>query len=224
MTSVVSAGHYALLEVYWEAEDKNLVNNPCPPSVTHNADETVTRTASGINIGQTIMHVSGDSNLEPRANNDADYEKWPFLYPDADDTDGNLAVEGSEIGAPYTTNVWALHDCTHDAVPAPTEDDLCIGVSAGLLRSDDWQEIDFEMESVREEGIAPADRGQAFVFYPHDDVPTGEGQVLWSSDDAADTGIDIDPGEYLHPRWAFTQPGTYRFQVHVNGTPDPRIL
>lgn len=214
---VVSSGHYALLEAYWDAEDKNLVNNNCPPAVTHNDDETVTREASSIDIGETVMHISGDSNLTLEANNSGDYEKWPFLYPDADDTDGNGTVEGSEIGAPYSTEIWALHDCSHDADPPPTEDDLCIGVSAGLLRSDDWDSIDFEMESVREPGIAAADRGQAFVFYKHDDVPTGEEQVLWGTHDAADTGIDIVPSEYLHPRWAFTQPGTYRFQVHVNG-------
>ena len=63
----------------------------------------------------------------------------------------------------------------------------------------------------------PGDRRQAFVLYPHDDVPAGADQVLWDSNDASDTGIDIDPGQYLHPRWAFTRPGTYRFQVHVNG-------
>ena len=219
---VVSAGHYALLEVYWKTADKNLVNNPCPPEVVHGPNETVTRSASDINIGQTIMHVSGDSNLTLRPDNEDDYEKWPFLYPDAEDTDGNGKKEGSEIGDPYSTNVWALHDCRHDANPPPTEDDLCIGVSARLLRSSDWTHIDFEMESVREPGIAPADRGQAFVFYPHDDVPAGEEQVLWGTHDATDTGINIAPGEYLHPRWAFTQPGTYRIQAHVNGVLNKR--
>ena len=219
-TNVVSSGHYAVFEVYWNDGDNNLVNNPCPPEVTHNADETVTREASHIHIGHTIMHVSGDANLTPRANNAADYLQWPFLYPDADDADGDSLITGSEIGAPYSTNVWALHDCSHDANPPPTEDDLCMGVSAGLLRSADWTHVDFEMESVREPGIAVADRGQAFVFYKYDDVPTGEKQVLWGTHNAADTGIDIDAGEYLHPRWAFTQPGTYQFQVHVNGAPD----
>ena len=217
---VVSSGHYAIFEVYWNTGDSNLVNNPCPPEVTHNADETVTREASHIDIGHTIMHVSGDANLTPRANNAADYRKWPFLYPDAVDTNDNHMIEASEVGAPYSTNVWALHDCSHDANPPPTESDLCMGVSAGLLRSDDWRHIDFEMESVREPGIGVADRGQAFVFYKYDDVPAGEDQVLWGTHNAADTGIDIDAGEYLHPRWAFTQPGTYQFQVHVNGVPD----
>ena len=219
---VVSSGRYALLDVYWDPTDKYLVNNPCPPAVTHNADETVTRIASNIDIGRTIMHVSGDSNLTPRANSDADYAKWPFLYPNAVDNDDNGTVEGSEIGEPYSTNVWALHDCSHDADPPPTEHDLCIGVSAGLLRASDWRHIDFEMESVRQPSIAPQDRGQAFVFYKYDDVPLGEEQVLWGTRDPSDTGIDIAPGEYLHPRWAFTQPGTYRFQVHVNGVVDSR--
>ena len=225
--SVISSGHYAVFEAYWDAEDKNLVNNPCPPAVTHNADETVTRLASGIDIGQTIMHVSGGSNLTPEPNSSDDYERWPFLYPDAGDADGNGIIEGSEIGEPYSTKVWALHDCSHDADPPPTEDDLCIGVSAGLLRADDWRHIDFEVESVRVEGIAPADRGEAFVFHPREEdagQPVVATEVLWGTDDPTDTGIDIDPGEYLHPRWAFTQPGTYRFQVHVNGTPNPSFL
>ncbi len=217
---VVSRGHYAVFDVYWNGDDKNLIINPCPPGATHNPDETTTRTASNIDIGRTIMHVSGGSNLTPRANSLEDFRKWPFLYPNATKN----PQQGSDVGAPFSANVWSLHDCSHDADPPPTENDLCMGVSAGLLRASDWTHIDYEMESVREPGIAPADRGQVFVFYPHDDVPTGEEQVLWSSYDAADTGIDIAPSEYVHPRWAFTQPGTYRFQVHVNGKPNASFL
>ena len=221
---VVSRGHYAVFDVYWNGDDKNLIINPCPPGATHNADESTTRAASNIDIGRTIMHISGGSNLTPRANSDADYAKWPFLYPNAADKNGDGTITGNEIGAPWSANIWSLHDCSHDADPPPTEDDLCMGVSAGLLRSSDWNHIDYEMESVREEGIAPADRGQVFVFYPHDDVPAGEEQVLWSSYDAANTGIDIGPSKYVHPRWAFTQPGTYRIQAHVNGKPNPNFL
>ena len=217
---VVSRGHYAIFDVYWNGDDKNLFINPCPPGATHNADETTTRAASNIDIGRTIMHVSGGSNLSPRTNSLEDYLKWPFLYPNASDN----PQQGSDVGAPYSSNIWALHDCSHDANPPPAEDDLCMGVSAGLLRASDWAHIDYEMESVREPAIAPADRGQVFVFLKYDDVPEGGKQVLWSSDDAADTGIDIDPGEYVHPRWAFTQPGTYQFQVHVNGVPNPSFL
>ena len=33
--SVISEGHYAIFEAYWDTEDRTLVNNPCPASVTH---------------------------------------------------------------------------------------------------------------------------------------------------------------------------------------------
>ena len=62
---VVSSGHYAIFDVYWDSDDENLVTNPCPPKIiveaheeldednepTGNTTYTHTRAASDINIG-----------------------------------------------------------------------------------------------------------------------------------------------------------------------------
>ena len=236
---VIDRGHFAVFEAYWDTTDDNLAMNPCPPAVQHHEHaggvETVTRTQSRINTGHTIMHVASDANLNPEADNADHYLKWPFLYPDAEDKNGDHRYEGAEIGAPYSTGVWALHDCRDGAVPEPTENDLCMGVSAGLLQSGNWNEvrkIRLEMEAFHEPGVNPADRGQAFMFHPRvveaSTDPNVPGKVkqttelLWGTVDAANTAIYVDAGEYVHPRWIFTKPGTYQFQVHANAVPSAR--
>ena len=228
-TRVIDTGHHALFDVYWSEDDRNLVTNPCPPTISvetippqgsGSATYRHVRGAPDANVDTTIFHVPGAADLTPRANNDEDYGKWPFLYPDVKDgDDDNTTITGNEIGDPISTSVWTLPDCEPGITPPPSPRDLCIGFSAQLLRETDWERFNFEFESIREPGIKVADRGHVFVFYRPDDVPAGEEQLIWQSDDVTSTKIPVEAGDDLHPQWAFTKAGTYRFQVHANGDP-----
>ena len=229
---VISSGHYALFDVYWDATDRNLVTNPCPPKITvtvhHETNDLGlptgkttyrhARSASEANIGTTVFHVPGAPNLTPRANNATDYEKWPFLYPDAADTDGDTDISDSEVGDPIAAGVWTLPDCT-PGLPAPAPGDLCIGFSAQLLRTADWEDVNYRFETFRLPGIAADDRGHAYVFHRPGTTPEGDTVAIWTTADPDTNEIHVPVGEHLHPQWAFTKAGTYRFQVHAKASP-----
>ena len=227
---VIDSGHYALFDVYWDENIDRLTTNPCPPTVTvtrhvkyEDDEEVVTythaRTASNAKVATTVFHVPGDADNTLRANNDVDYGKWPYLYPNAKDTNGDGTTAGDEIGAPFAS-VWTLPDCSpEDDAPTPTPNDLCIGFSAELLRTSDWVSVNYRFETIREPGLAPADWGRAFVFYRPGTEPTDAPIPIWKTGDPDSNQIDIEVGEHLHPQWAFTGPGTYKFQVHAQGRP-----
>ena len=72
---VVSTGHIALFDVWWNDDEGELTNNPCPPTVEHvpgrprqgNKPATPARddrTASNINIEQTIIHVQNSAKVD----------------------------------------------------------------------------------------------------------------------------------------------------------------
>ena len=74
---VISAGHYALFDVWWDSDDKdadgvNLTGNDCPPAAVHrqihHQDGTTThqttRIASNIDIAKTIIHVPETTQVE----------------------------------------------------------------------------------------------------------------------------------------------------------------
>ena len=104
-----------------------------------------------------------------------------------------------------------------------------MGFSAGLLQLEDWAEapdavagegptVQYEFESIREPGHATGDGwGDFFVFHVDDD--TGTPNIIWRTDDADGNVYKITPGTYDHAFWAFTQPGTYVFQIQVKGHP-----
>ena len=77
-----------------------------------------TRAASNAKVGVTVFHVPGDPDLTLRANNDVDYGKWPYLYPNAKDKNDDKVIAGDEIGAPFAS-VWTLPDCEPGVTPTP---------------------------------------------------------------------------------------------------------
>ena len=229
ISSVVDSGHIAIFDIYYDAANKVLVNNPCPPAVTYETrtetdpgsggpggpggpsgptpePKTVTVTVRGpiseANIGQTIFHIRQQAEHTLTADEATNY---PFLGSE-DDT------------------VWLL--------PRYNTEYLDIGFSAGLLDSDDWNDLDFEFESIREPGLDADDRGQVYVFGgPSDMSDTTEVVApVWNSKDpdaneievlhdaSASDGLDAD--RFKHHNWAFTKAGTYVLAVHVKGHPN----
>ena len=210
---VIAKGHYAVFDVFWDDDglhapvrEKTLVNNPCPPGAEHGANEVTTRSASNIDIGQTIFHVRSGAMQTVTADSTADYAKYPFLYPSA---------SGGDIGDPLSTKIWVLPSCEHGETPAPTADDLCVGFSAGLLKATQWRgDVQYQFESIREPGIEPEDRGEVFAF-----AELGDDTPFWATADTGRNAFSITPGTYEHLRWVFTKAGTYVFAVHVAGHP-----
>ncbi len=214
--AVADGGTFALFDVYWDATDKNLVNNPCPPRVTHVEvfeEEITTRFPSDVNISETVFHVPhkamqtlvemSDPNAMPRIFGTDEY--------------GFLGSEGDQL--------WILRDENTDL--------LHIGFSAGLLRAEDWVEasgpdtlgpIQYEFESIREPGLNPDDRGRVVVFEDADADPDTADEITWDTDYTHVTAIPVTPGEYVHRHWAFTKPGTYQFGVQVKGHPQSSLV
>ena len=246
--SVISSGHYAIFEAYWDTEDRTLVNNPCPAKVTHhhgsddddsNDDEeheTHTRAASDIDIGSTVFHISGTANttVSPPADKDEapteDQKNYRFLYPRVEEE--HDTEDGKKDGILFLgkDGIWTLPTCTAEGGP-PATDSLCFGFSTALLRADDWEtmaesdgddlKIEYHLVAVREDNaIAPADRGHVFAIVDEDGLGTGDYvDPIWSSYNIDDNEIRMPANEYLHPHWVFTEPGTYLLQLHAHGRP-----
>ena len=210
--AVVDSGHYALFDVYWNPDEGELTNTVCPPLVTHRIEivnrkrtEVTDRSASEVDIGQTTFHVRESARETLTTNSQTDYQKYPFLYPDADPGAGT-------IGAPLSTEIWVLPSCEVDSGSDPATH-LCVGFSAGLLRVTDWNgDVEFRFVNVRQPGIAPADRGHAFPF--GDDLAP-----FWVTADTDRNAFAVTAGTYEDLRWVFTKPGTYVFAVQAEGEP-----
>ena len=246
--AVVSTGHYAYFGAYWDEADKNLVSNPCPPSVsvkshpetdadgeeTGNIIHEVTRSTSPINIGSTVLHVPGGADLELRADDLVAAAEWRFLYPDrVEDAEGNITSAGVPLGRVVEPTpeeaargketyyeVWTLPECPHDADEDPGSVDLCLGFSAGTLNPADWKgDIRFEFEAERQPGLDPENRGAVFMYEDDESGNDGPPTVIWDSFHVDTNQMTVDPGGYTHGNWAFTRPGTYVFSVQVKGHP-----
>ncbi len=230
--------HLALFDVYWDNDDdaldpnsKTLINNPCPPLVRHIPAQGFTparteRAASDVNIGHTIIHIpSSELQQAAQGNTPAvvsfkrtvaasgtgDYNgtKYNFLRPKQ--ADGTRAA---------SADVWVVPACEEGETPTRTTLDppFCLGFSAGLLNSGDWNgDVQYEFEAIREPGHATGDGwGDFFVFH----VENGTPKIIWRTDDADTNVYTITPGTYDHAFWAFTKPGTYVFHVHAKGHPN----
>ncbi len=227
---VVDSGRIALFDVYWDSAAERLTNNPCPPTLTYvpasgggrtglpEVPAHETRAASDINIKNTIIHVPSSYKHTLSASSTTDQEKYPFLF-----------VNGAFI----SDHVWVLPTCDPDYHTTADADDLCVAFSAALLNTSDWLatsesidsdlgDVQFEFEHEEELGISPADEGEVFVFYPHDDIPAGlstDDQVTWRTDNADQNELLVTPDTYEYRQWGFTKPGTYVFSVHAKGHP-----
>ena len=226
----ITGGAHALFEVYWDTDDQNLVNNPCPPKVGH-IIETVegpdgtpvprvvgtSRADSDVNIGSTVIHMpdglrlrvveqaEGQPGGENRGAGTYAVPKNSRLFQAYDDDDTDKFV-------------WLLPEWEPETPEdeANEEDELIhIGFSAALLRPADWDgEIKWNYETLREPEVAPGDRGVVLVTAD----PTFRVND-WDSGNPDVRLVSATPGEYEHRSWAFTKPGTYVLRVHARGTP-----
>lgn len=247
------AKRLALFDVYWDTAQKNLFNNPCPPTVSHHPaqyddrDELLSpardvRDASDVDVRETIIHIPNGYRRTLAVNSSDDITRFPFLYEDALGANGQPVSDTNPAdGAkdtPVSDAVWILPTCDPSYTDAQNAanparagaEDLCLIFSAALLNPDNWVDgpksptagpVQFEFESIREPSISAADRGAAFAFYPHNDIPSGiaDDQITWRTDDADTNELLITPGSYEYRQWAFTRPGTYVFELHVKGHP-----
>ena len=225
LARVVDSGHYALFDAYWNPDEGELTNNPCPPSVTHVPAQGFTparddRSPSGIDITAdppTIIHIPNGAKVNLReANTPYTQAKYPELW-DADDAE-NPNGDGDRL-------VWALPACPPDG---PSESSLCLSFSAALLNPADWTNaagsgsgsIEYHIDHVHQIDIDEQDPRYVLAY----DVPavgaTGPFDALWDTSDANVNVMRVAPGEYERPIWFFTSPGTFEFQVHIKGHPN----
>ena len=227
---VVSSGHIALFDVYWNPGEKELTNTSCPPTVVYvPADEEeetparYERTGSSINIEETVIHVPNDAEVDlTKSGTPYTQAKYPALWA-ADnkenrDTDGD--GDGDGIG---DRKVWAL---------VPGNDWLNIGFSAYLLNPADWgnsdeegavsgdRKVQYEFDHVHQLDIGEQGRRYALTYNVPAEGAAGPFTPIWDTSNSDRNETQVLPGEYEHPIWFFTRAGRYEFQVHVKGHPD----
>ena len=231
--SVVSSGDIALFDVFWSDEEE-LANNPCPPVVEHHeetsdagATYTYTRTASDINIGETVIHIPTTDriNLNDTANSDIRTQ-----YPDvveADnrenrDTDGD--GHGDQVGDGL---VWMLPACPVGALT----NELCIGFSAELLEPKDWGilkddaaaygKVQFKIPHLHLLDVQEQDDRYLLAYHAPGAGDSGPYTPGWNTLDPADKNvIQVSPGQYERSVWFFTRAGRYELEAYVEGYPE----
>ena len=236
---VVSTGHIALFDVYWNDEEGELTNNPCPPTVTHTREEvlddtnepipgeytdTYTRAGSSINIEQTIIHIPSqtqDSNFGKVNLKDPNTPYPREVYPDlwtADDAE-NPDGEGDRM-------VWVVPACPPDG---SSTSDLCLSFSAALLHPGQWRDPDgqasangkvqYQIDHVHQIDIDRQDPRYVLTYPVRELGSSTRMYPTWNTSDADTNVTKVAPGEYEQPVWFFTSPGTFEFQVHIKGHP-----
>ena len=233
----IKSGHFALFDSYWRATGAStgvLHTNLCPPLVVKKTEtqnfETVTvttRSSSGIDIDEAIMHV-------------LDKHKVDVVATNAEATDGQLSLEeypevrkalgiGATDAVPEGTQVWWLRLDDPDTAKDETSD-LSLGFSTALFDSDHWltsadtdedgnaQPMHYKFEVERFPGSNPADVPH-FLAYEAPKSDNAEQRAVWNSirPDIDDDDMTLDPGEYRALQWVFTKSGTYLLSVHLQG-------
>ncbi len=239
---VVSKGHYALFDAYWQSTDSTSTNststgtlndNLCPPAATHKdvttggvTKEVTTRFNANIDVRTTIIQVKDKHKVDVVATNAAasttklSLEKYGEVRP-------ALGL-GPKAAVPDGTKVWWLR--LEDSALGTDPSDLVMGFSTGLLDDDHWQnpEIDgegnhlpafeYEMESVRVIGPSPSDLPHVLTYWEPDLwKKSNKAEVVWNGLDTDVNSMPMEAGEYEHLEWVFTKPGTYIVQVHLKG-------
>ena len=222
---VFSSDHLALFDVYWDPDDLNLVNNPCPPFADHGEDGTI-RTRSDFNVlNGTVVHIPHRDRFKivnkiPEGGNPSEY----FVV------DANSPLLRSYRGQSGDKIAWIVAEWPDDVPNRTTGDpDFHFGFSAGLLHPENWVAdpenladgvvIQYEFEAEREPEVRPGDRGAVFASTGATFTPE---ETLWDTDDPDVNEMKVTPGEYEHLYWAFTKPGTYVFWAHAKGHPKPQ--
>ena len=234
---VISSGHYALFDAYWQRDPRDnhmqppggsLNNNLCPPAAKHTEriefDEKVvitTRTASDIDLRNTIIHVNNTYRADVVATDtEAGTDKLSL-----DKYEGVRRGLGLSDGAPVpegTQVYWLrLEDPARNLPPS----DLVLGFSAGLLDKKYWEHEDaegnklgeypfqYELEAVRYYGPHTADLPHVLTYW---EPELGSG-LVWNSLDTDVNSMPLEAGQYEHLEWVFTHPGTYVLEVHLKG-------
>ena len=233
---VVSSGHVALFDVYWDPDEKELALNPCPPDAVHipaeydDADELVTlarnvRTSSGISIAETVIHIPNSARIDLNASatyTTDDYrEVWVADDKENRDTDDDGDGDGVGDGV-----VWALPACPDGALPGS----LCLGFSAELLNPEDWGtpndeasgggNVQFRLIHTHQHDVG--EQGGRYVLaYRSPDADAGAApKLIWDTSDADQNVMEVVSGGSEHPTWFFTSAGRYEFQVYADGYPE----
>ena len=216
---VVDSGHIALFDVYWNDDEGELTNNPCPPTVMHDsASSSDTRSPSNINISKTIIHIPNSAKVDLSASTTYTETKYPDVWA-ADklenrDTDGDGTPDDVGDGM-----VWALPACPPDGSSEAVA--LCISFSAALLNDSDWAgNIEYHLDHVHQIDIDKQDPRHVLGYNVPAAGVTVANTPLWDSSDARIATMTVAPGEYDRPIWFFTSRGTYEFQVHIKGSPE----
>ena len=248
-TKEITSGHYALFDAYWWKFDKDaeksgtLNNNLCPPTAVHKdvrqgqrIVEVTTRTATNVDIGETVIHI-GDKHKVTVVDN-------PNAIDGKKDDQGNLVnVGANEINlAEYPFIKDGLVKNDDDTIKAGTQvywlrlddpdiagddsSDLKLGFSAGLFDEQWWyledadgnsvEPLQYEFESERD----AIDDGKEPHFFAFEEPLANNAKqknAIWNKTNADTNELRLKPGHYDHKQWVFTQPGTYVLQVHIKG-------
>lgn len=252
----ITSGHYALFDAYWWKFDKNakksgtLNNNLCPPTAVHKdvqqgptTVEVTTRTATNVDIGETVIHIGDkhkvtvvnntnaiNNNRDENGNlvnvgaNEINLAEYPFIKDGlADevvfDANGTPTMNGQPVQA------WWLRLDDPD-IAGDDSSDLKLGFSAGLFDAQWWyledeegnsvEPLQYEFESERDaidDNLEP----HFFAFEKPKEGNAEQKDAIWNKTDADTNELKLWPGQYNHRQWVFTQPGTYVLQVHIKG-------
>ena len=226
---VVSTGHIALFDVYWNPEEKELTNNPCPPTVVHvpatpqsgldpGTPARDDRTASNINIDETIIHIPNSAKVDLSAS-DTPYPQTQYQELWTADDAENPSGDGDRM-------VWVVPACPPDG---PATSDLCLSFSAALLNPEDWRDpdgaasddgkIQYQIDHVHQIDIDRQDPRYVLTYPVPEAGSNARIYPIWDTSDADDNVTKVVPGKYERPVWFFTSPGTFEFQVHIKGHP-----
>ena len=219
---VVDSGHYALFDVWWNDEEKELTNTVCPPSVVHvpakydDRGDLITsarddRSPSGINITAeppTIIHIPNSAKVTLSASN-YPRDKYGKVW-EADDAE-NPNGDGDRM-------MWVLPACPPKG---PATNDLCISYSAALLNPADWNgNIEYIVTHVHQVDIDKQDRRYVLAYDVPEAGSTDRPELRWYSADQDTDQVYVAPGGYDRPMWFFPSRGAYEFQVYIRGNPN----
>ena len=238
----VTEGHFALFDAYWEWTNSNpnqgiMHTNDCPPLMvkatqvdpeTEAETVTVTRNASGIDLGEAIMHVKNVHQVDVVATN-AEATAGQLSLEEYPDVRRALGLGENDPVEPGT-KVWWLRLDDPDTASDETSD-LGMGFSTELFDKKYWltraefqdtTPMRYMFEVERYPGSDPADVPH-FYAYEAPDIravsPKTGVKLVWDSTRVHYPGeqMKLDPGEYRALQWIFTKEGTYKLSVHLQG-------
>lgn len=231
--AIISEGHYAVFDGYWDSKDETLEVNLCPPAVEHSKEtrtnpvtllpeevEVSTRSTSNVDIKRTVFHING-SGFEHTLTA-ADVEKYDFFKTGVSTTTSSGATQDTAVGQ----TVWWLKVDDPDTEDVDEDSPLAMGYSAALFESQYWyreeggvevEPLQYEFEVIREPGIPIAEQGHVFAFDDEDPAPGADKTADWDSSEVDANALKLYPGNYHHYQWAFTKPGTYVISVQLKG-------